>query len=141
MAKMVSLRLPEELLEWADGYAVTRGVSRTDLLVEGLRSFKEDCESGVPEIRAMAARQSSVRPEKGVGDCPKNSGGHVWASPRVDPERPCVHCGLRGRLSQPVGKVVPVHRSHLGEASADRAELFSRLKVPMQSGTGKVAGS
>lgn len=58
---MVSLRLPEELLEWATGYAESRGVSRTDLLVEGLRSFKEGCERGVPEIRAAEPRAERAK--------------------------------------------------------------------------------
>lgn len=147
MAKMVSLRLPDELLEWADGYAVTRGVSRTDLLIEGLRSFKEDCDSGVPEIRQMVKRQSSVRSQtlealQGVGDCPERPGelGHVWKSPRVDPERACVHCGLKGRLSRPVGRDVKEEPHYLDQATKERAELFSRLRPSMQSGTGKAPG-
>lgn len=66
--KVVSLRLPEELLDWATAYAKERGVARSDLLVQGLQSFREDCEAGVPEIRrdrverAKAAAAGAVRP-------------------------------------------------------------------------------
>jgi len=140
MAKVVSLRLPEELLEWADGYAELRGVSRTDLLVEGLRSFKEDCENGVPEIRRVARRQSSVRGSDGVGVCPAREDGlgHVWASPRSDPDRACVFgCGVKGRAPEVPG--VP-NGGFLARAGAERAEFFSRLRVSMQSGTGKAPG-
>jgi hypothetical protein len=144
MAKMVSLRLPEELLEWADEYSKTRGVSRTDLLIEGLASFKDDCERGVPEIRAAVARQSSVNPAglaalQGVGNCPERPGelGHIWRSPREDPERPCVHCGLRGRLNRPLGQPVVEHPNYLDIATSERTEVFSRLSTPMTSGTGK----
>lgn len=52
MTKVLSLRVADDLAEWATAYAETRGVTRQALLEEGLRSFKEDCERGVPEIRA-----------------------------------------------------------------------------------------
>jgi hypothetical protein len=145
MAKVVSLRLPEDLLEWADVYAESRGVSRTDLLVEGLRSFKDDCDSGVPEIRAAIARQSSVKdPAKlaalqGVGNCPERPGelGHIWTSPRENPERPCVHCGLLGRQSRPVGEMVVAKPNYLDMATGERHRVFSGVAASMQSGTGK----
>jgi hypothetical protein len=144
MAKVVSLRLPDDLLEWADEYAKQRSVNRTDLLVEGLRSFKEDCERGVPEIRAAIERQSSLSGRKltalqGVGDCPDRPGelGHVWKSPREDPERPCVYCGLRGRLSRPIGVEVEEHPNFLDQVTRERTEVFSGLAAPMSSGTGK----
>lgn len=61
MAKVISLRVPEDLLEWADGYARSRNVSRTDLLVSGLRAFRDDCERGVPEIAVAAPAPSESR--------------------------------------------------------------------------------
>jgi hypothetical protein len=144
VSKMVSLRLPEDLAEWADEYAKQRGVSRSDLLIEGLASFREDCQSGVPEIRAAIARQSSVNPRglaalQGVGNCPDRPGelGHVWKSPQEDPERACTYCGLRGRLSRPIGVEVVEHPNYLSQATAERAEVFSNVEAPMQSGTGK----
>jgi predicted transcriptional regulator len=143
MTKVLSLRVPDGLAEWADEYAKSRGVTRQALIEGALASFKEDCEAGVPEIRQMARRQSSVRDQvlealQGVGDCPERPGelGHIWESPRVNPERPCKFCGLRGRLSRPLGQAVEEKPNYLDEATAERAELFSRLKAPMQNGTG-----
>jgi hypothetical protein len=45
--KMVSLRLDEELLEWATGFAAERGVSRTSVVELALRSLREDARGGV----------------------------------------------------------------------------------------------
>lgn len=131
-AKMVSLRLPEELAAWAEAYAAQRGVSRTDLLIEGLVSFREDCERGVPEIREQI--REVVR---GVGDCPKSDGGHVFRSHAEDSERRCRHCGLAGRLSRPNDKAVKETPNHLDQATAARAALFAGLKPRMVNGSGK----
>jgi hypothetical protein len=122
-AKMVSLRLDEELLEWADAYAKEREVSRTALLESALVSFREDCKAGVPELREAARRQSSVRETEGVGECPFHEGGHVFAPPSKDPLRRCEHCGLRGR--GPKGE-----DSFLQTATSERALLFARLRAP-----------
>lgn len=128
MADVVSLRLPPHLLQWATEYAKSRGVSRTDLLIEGLESFKEDCDRGVPEIRAHARKAA----QGGVGRCPKNDSGHVWASARLDPRRRCVHCGTPGR-----GDATKDEGGNLAEETARRAAFFSRLQPSMQNGTGK----
>lgn len=138
VTKVLSLRVPDELAAWADEYAQTRGVTRQALLVEGLLSFKEDCEAGVPEIRQLARAQSSVKaePSKGVGVCPArgDGGGHVWAHPREDALRSCVYgCGAHGR--EPAQGAVPGYTGpqgggHFAEATAARAELFSRLRQP-----------
>lgn len=125
---MVSLRLPDDLLEWSTEYAKSRGVSRTDLLIQGLRQFKTDCERGVPEIRQRAAEQV----QRGNGECPKWQGGHVWASPAEDPRRRCIHCGKAGR-----GDTTKGEDSNLAEQGALRAAFFSTLKAPMENGTGK----
>lgn len=52
MTKVLSLRVPDDLAAWADEYAGLRGVTRQDLLVSALESFREGCLSGVPELRA-----------------------------------------------------------------------------------------
>lgn len=137
--KMVSLRLDEGLLEWATGYAETRGVSRSELLVQGLLSYKEDCESGVPEFREMAGRQAYAQAkadtEQGVGVCPDRPPGlgHVWAGsdPKKGggPRNPCRFCGTPGRgLRDETGKVV--EDGYFERATADRTALFSRLRMP-----------
>jgi hypothetical protein len=126
-AKMVSLRLDEELLEWADAYAKEREVSRTALLESALVSFREDCKAGVPELREAARRQSSVpAKDEGVGECPFHEGGHVFAPPSKDPLRRCEHCGLRGRGPRDDDD----GNSFLQTATSERALLFARLRAP-----------
>lgn len=74
---MVSLRLDPELVEWADGYAKQRGVTRTVLLETALEDFREDCKSGVPDLRRnlravraneAAARAAAPKPNRGDFD-------------------------------------------------------------------------
>jgi hypothetical protein len=125
--KVLSLRVSEDLADWADGYAKARGVTRQALLEEGLRSFREDCERGVPEIKARARDVAS----KGVGECPKNANGHVWAPPTLDPRRPCIHCGTPGR-----GDARTDEQGNLSKVAAARAAFFQTLRPPMQNGTG-----
>src|SRR3954463_3613692 len=119
MSKMTTLRLPDELADWAEGYAVSRGVTKTELLVEGLESFKRDCESGGPELKRMARSQASNSVptiEQGVGVCPKRLPGlgHVWAGVKAsgDSQNPCKHCGTSGR-------------AFFKAATSERAALFS----------------
>jgi Arc/MetJ-type ribon-helix-helix transcriptional regulator len=50
MSKMVSLRLPDDVAEWVESYRQGRGWSRAELIGAALRSFREDCEGGVPEV-------------------------------------------------------------------------------------------
>lgn len=128
MTKVLSLRVQDDLAEWADEYAEKRGVTRQALLEEGLRSFRSDCESGVPEIREAARSQASLaRAVVGVGDCPKNASGHVFASHSVDSRRSCVHCHRLGRDNE--GQA----GGFFHEATAARAELFSMLRAPKSS--------
>lgn len=146
--KVVSLRLDDELLSWATGYAASRGVSRTALLEQGLRSFREDCESGVPEIKAAAARQAYARAkdevQQGVGVCPDRAPGlgHVWKSPRVDPFRSCVHCGLHGREpslgTDPKANGVNEGGGYFATHGRERMTMFDGLKAPA-SAHGKAA--
>jgi hypothetical protein len=49
-SKMVSLRVDEELLGWATGYAKERKVSRTSVVEAALRSFREGAARGVPDL-------------------------------------------------------------------------------------------
>jgi hypothetical protein len=44
------MRIPEDLLEWADAYAAERGVSRTALVTSALESLRDDAGRGVPEL-------------------------------------------------------------------------------------------
>ena len=121
MAKQtVTVRLDEELVQWADGYAKERGSTRTDLLASAIESFRKDCESGVPELRQAAREQAGLRhSDRGVGDCQDRLAGlgHVWESAKENRSRPCVFCGKPGA-------------EFLQEASAARSALFARLKTP-----------
>lgn len=118
--QVVSLRLDEELLGWATAYAAQRGVSRTELLETGLRSFRVDCDRGVPEFRERAARQAALAHSEptGVGQCPDRPEGlgHVWKMGEDRVNR-CSYCGHLGR-------------EFLERATKDRTELFSRLRTP-----------
>lgn len=128
MSKVLSFRASDEDAAWAGEYAKGRGVTRQALLEEGLRSFREDCERGVPEIREAARKR--VR-ESSVGSCPKSPHGHSWAAASVDSRRSCVHCGRPGRD----------HEGESGgffaEATMARAELFSGLRFPLSSSGAK----
>lgn len=56
MAKVpVAVRLERPLVEWLDGYAKERGVSRQSLLESVIVSFREDCEGGVPGVAGVQA--------------------------------------------------------------------------------------
>jgi hypothetical protein len=46
----VDLRLDRELLKWADGYARSRGSTRTEVVEAGLRSLREDAGRSVPDL-------------------------------------------------------------------------------------------
>lgn len=58
--------------------------------------------------------------------CPKGS-EHEWASVKVDGDRRCVKCGRQGRAEEVQGVANP---GFFAEATAARAELFSRLRQP-----------
>jgi predicted transcriptional regulator len=141
MTKVLSLRVPDGLAEWADEYAKSRGVTRQALIEGALASFKEDCEAGVPEIRTLVRRQSSVRGQvlealQGVGDCPERPGelGHIWKSPRECQFRSCRYCGKHGR--EPAVGVDPKANGkdegggYFAEATMERTELFDKLRAP-----------
>ncbi len=122
----VAVRLDPALVEWADGYAAERGVSRQVVLESAIESFVDECERGVPELRAAVRRQLYSREEvQGVGDCPRRGEalGHVWRSPLEDPVRSCRFCGLAGR--GPGGS--------LDVATLERVDLFDRLVAPASS--------
>jgi hypothetical protein len=50
VTKVLSLRVADDLAEWASAYAKERGVTRQALIEGALRSFREDCQGGVPEV-------------------------------------------------------------------------------------------
>lgn len=136
VSKARAVRLSDEVDAWLQAYASDRGVSPSDVLRTAVESFREDCLRGVPEIRAAAAAQSSVRTQEGVGVCPRHADGHIWASAKIDPLRSCIHCGRHGR--EPESKGEP-NGGFFAEATRGRAAFFGGLAAPMQSGTGKVA--
>lgn len=64
MSKLVSLRIDDELVAWAEAYAKQRGSSRSAVLEEALRSFRQDCEGGVPDLPApesLAVREARAK--------------------------------------------------------------------------------
>lgn len=132
--KVLSLRVPAELAEWADGYAKSRGVTRQALCEQALQSFRLDCETGVPELRAAARRQAALDVQDadvvGVGDCPKRPGslGHVWRAPSEDSRRRCRFCDLPGRGDASRGE-----GGFFEDATAERSALFSLLRAPASS--------
>lgn len=139
MAKQaVALRLDPAVLEWADSYAESRGVSRQSVLESAVASFRDDCEAGVPDVQERvaevqrAARLAALKALQGVGDCPKRPGelGHVWGSHKDDPNRPCKFCGTPGRMPHDPLKDADDQGGHFAEATRARAELFSGLEQP-----------
>lgn len=74
--------------------------------------------------------------EVGVGVCPKNAGGHVWAGVLAsgDARNPCRFCGRPGRDNHFEGET----GGFFAEATGQRMAAHVGLKVPMQSGTGDV---
>lgn len=118
MSVQLNLRVEEDLAAWATEYAEARGVTRTALLTQALVEFRELCERGVPDVIPSPPPMAARKP-RGVGVCPENAGGHVWSNEDLA-TRPCVHCGTPGRGEG----------GFLERASAERVELFSRLRAP-----------
>lgn len=50
--QVLSARVAEELTGWLDDYAKQRSSNRAEVLEAALRSFREDCESGTPDLEA-----------------------------------------------------------------------------------------
>lgn len=116
--------MPEDVSDWVEEYAVSRGVDIATVLRSAVEAFKEDTESGVPDLKRMArsqARNTSPTIEQGVGVCPKRLPGlgHVWAGVKAsgDSQNPCKHCGTSGR-------------AFFKAATSERAALFSSLRQP-----------
>lgn len=71
--------------------------------------------------------------EVGVGVCPKNAGGHVWAG--TDPAKggdarnSCKFCRRPGRDNRDIGE----SGGYFAEATMARMELFDGLKAPASS--------
>jgi hypothetical protein len=144
VSKAHAVRLGEDLSAWVESYAAERGVKASDLLRTAIEAFREDCEAGVPEIRALAREQAGMRSAaqaqvRGVGDCPKRPEGfgHVWGE---GDERPCRFCRAPGRQKRVEGTPVG-EPGHFERATASRAELFHRLRTPDSiKGVAKSAG-
>lgn len=165
MSKSVTVRLSDEGLGWADSYASERGVSRTVLLENALRSFRENCESGTPELEItpevklkpgecpvvrLQDRISYVRgPFPTYGEpveppgalkfvCSRGDCG--WTSEKIE------RCPEHRRFSVPRGSASrriivapPEHkwtRDDFARLTRERAEMFSRVTM----GAGAVIG-
>jgi hypothetical protein len=85
--RRVDLRLDRELVDWADGYARSRGSTRTEVVEAGLRSLREDARAGVPDLEpakptprvsavpgVIAASELIVDPPPWRDVCPSCSG-------------------------------------------------------------------
>lgn len=69
MSKLVSMRLEDELASWVESYREKRGWSRAELISKALRSFRADCEGGVPDLADEAPVPEptpAVQPVAGV---------------------------------------------------------------------------
>lgn len=66
MSKVLTFRASDELGDWVEGYAVERGVSKQVLLENALNYFREDCENGVPDLKAnlRAVRANEAKAEE-----------------------------------------------------------------------------
>lgn len=150
MSKVYGLRLGDEDGAWLEQHALSTGVDNAAVLRDAYAEYRLRRESGEPSPRDVLKEalrvQSSVKADarsvtlealKGVGDCLKRPGelGHIWKSPKEDPLRSCVFCGLHGR--EPAGEGENEGGGFFAEATGQRAELFSALQAPMVSGSGK----
>jgi predicted transcriptional regulator len=50
VTKVLTARVPDELADWAEGYARERGVTRQALIEMALADFRESCRGGWPMI-------------------------------------------------------------------------------------------
>lgn len=50
MAKVLSVRVDDDLAEWVEGYASRRGAKRAQVHEAALRAFRDLCASGVPDL-------------------------------------------------------------------------------------------
>lgn len=120
--KTVGVRVSTETADWIGRYSQERGVSSSDLLATAIEEFRENCEAGVPDIRAAIRRQTHTTPgqaeTQGVGDCPGRDGtlGHVWHMTE-DGVKVCRFCPMEGK-------------AFLDRASEERAAVFARLRTP-----------
>lgn len=150
MTKVHGLRLGDEDAAWLEQHAEASGVDRAAVLKDAFAEYRLRREAGEPSPREVlaealrvqssaraVARESTLEALQGIGDCPERPGelGHIWKAPQEDPLRSCRFCGLHGR--EPAGDGPNQGGGFFAEATAQRAELFSALEAPMESGTGK----
>lgn len=128
MSKMISLRVDEDLLAWADDYALKRGVSRTVLLENALLSFQEDCASGVPDLRErIRAVTRATEPKPGECICPDLTGPEDKVPVRGFKQA----CPVHGAAVTKDGEIdVDAARAHFLESTAARTGLFAGLRTP-----------
>jgi hypothetical protein len=67
MTKIVTVRVPDDLREWLDGYAKERGVDRSTVLLTAIASFREDCQGGTPDLRVRPAPARRAGPPSREG--------------------------------------------------------------------------
>jgi hypothetical protein len=60
--RRVDVRVDEDLLKWADGYADDRRWTRTAVFEAGLEALRGDSAGGVPDPPAV--ERSSARPQR-----------------------------------------------------------------------------
>jgi hypothetical protein len=81
---------------------------------------------------------SAIENDRGVGQCPERPEGfgHLWAGVLAsgDARNPCRFCGRPGRDNVLEGE----SGGYFGEATAARSAMLVGVRLPMQSGTGKV---
>lgn len=83
------MRLDEALVEWADGYAKRRGVSRTEVLEAALKEFREACEGG-PDVKRGPSVEAVVEAKRAVsstGSTREHARGAYWDMMRERQER------------------------------------------------------
>jgi hypothetical protein len=83
--RALSVRVPVDLLEWADGYAAARGSTRSAVVQAALREFRDVASSGVPDLPELTPRDGrsvGVGRVRGAGSRASSSPGAPAASSR-----------------------------------------------------------
>jgi hypothetical protein len=87
---LVSVRLGDGLVEWVDGYAKKRGVSRTEVLNAAVREFRDACEGGVPEVKPGPSVETVMEVKRAVSKAAstrEHARGAYWDMMRERQER------------------------------------------------------
>jgi hypothetical protein len=109
VTKVLTARVPDELADWAEGYARERGVTRQALIEMALADFRESCRGGVPDVEPEPAEALRPTPVKGQVRPTSLTGAQVRAGQIV-------------RASSLVGpSALALERQRRLNVSADRA--------------------